>query len=378
MIRAFVCACTFALAIAAPAAAQPFAPADVWAEVLAYEHGLAEALNSRDRVMMDRLLSEDFVLRGSPDVDRETWIRNALTYCWGEQSDFSNVSVRLDNDIAIASLVVTFYVDPISCQPATLRSLITDVWLREGDTWQLRVRHSGPVPADSIIGQFGAVEEPPPTWSFNSEFSFVSTAGNATTRSIGLGSTLVHRSDQTRSEASFSYISAEAESTTQARALTAYVRHGIVVRESIDVFGRIGYARDRFAGIANRITTDAGAAFSTTFPRQVLTTELSIGYTSEERLAEADRRFATTTGAFLYEWRVRPEADLRNSLRVIADVTDARNWRGTNELSLNVILTRLLTLRVSHSFEYRNLPVENFRPTDQRTAAAFVFAWQRR
>jgi putative salt-induced outer membrane protein YdiY len=385
VIRYVVCGLT--LAVAAPAAAQPLAPPDVLAEVLAYEQGLAYALNSRDRSHIESLLSEDFVLRGAPDVDRETWINNAMTYCWGDHWEFSNATVRLDDDVAVASLVVTFFVDPLSCQAALVRSLITDVWIRDGDEWRLRVRHSGPVPADSVQGQFGAVEEPPPIWSLSSELSFVATAGNASTRTIGLGAALEHRGDQSNTDMSISYVSNEAESETLARALSAYVRHGIRVRESLDVFGRVGYARDRFAGIVNRVTTEVGTAYTATLPRHVLTTEAAIGYTAERRVARSDvefgtgtgdLRFVTGTGAILYQWRVRPGTDLRNALRAVADLSEAENWRGTNELALTVVLTRLLTLKVSQSVEYRNVPVETFRRTDMRTAAAFVVSWQRR
>jgi putative salt-induced outer membrane protein YdiY len=376
VIRYVVCGLT--LAVAARATAQPLAPPDVLAEVLAYEQGLAYSLNSRDRGHIESLLSEDFVLRGAPDVDRDTWISNAMTYCWGDRWEFSNATVRLDEDVAVASLVVTFFVDPLSCQPALVRSLITDVWIRDGDEWRLRVRHSGPVPADSIQGQFGAVEEPPPIWSLSSELSFVATAGNASTRTIGLGAALEHRSDQSNTELAISYLSNDAESETLARALTGYVRHGIRVRESLDVFGRVSYARDRFAGIVNRVTTEAGTAYTVTRPRHALTTESAIGYTAERRLTSGDLRFLTGTGAILYHWRVRPGTDLRNALRAVADLSEAENWRGTNEFALTVVLTRLLTLKVSHSVEHRNVPVETFRRTDMRTAAAFVVSWQRR
>jgi putative salt-induced outer membrane protein YdiY len=376
VIRYVVCGLT--LAMATPAAAQPLAPADVLAEVLAYEQGLAYALNSRDRPHIETLLSDDFVLRGAPDVDRDTWIGNAMTYCWGDHWEFSNASVRLDADVAIASLVVTYFVDPLSCQPALVRSLITDVWIRTGEEWQLRVRHSGPVPADTVQGQFGAIEEPPPIWRLNSELSFVATAGNATTRTIGLGAGLEHRSDLTKTDMAVSYLSNDAEDETLARALTAHIRHGIRVRESLDVFGRISYARDRFAGIESRVTTEAGTAYTAALPRQVLTTEAAIGYTSERRITSEALRFATLSGALLYEWRVRPGTDLRNALRAVADLSEAENWRGTNELALTVVLTRLLTLKVSQSVEYRNMPVETFRRTDMRTAAAFVVSWERR
>ena len=80
-ILALVCSLSFA---AAAAQAQP---ADAIESIIRErELAVAAAMHARDRGALEQLLADDYVLRGAPDVDRATWIRNALTLCWGDRS----------------------------------------------------------------------------------------------------------------------------------------------------------------------------------------------------------------------------------------------------------------------------------------------------
>lgn len=54
-----------------------------------------------------------------------------------------------------------------------------------------------------------------------------------------------------------------------------------------------------------------------------------------------------------------------------------RHWRGTSATTLTIDLTRIISFRISHAFEYRNTPVGGFERTDMRTSAALVLSWQR-
>jgi len=107
--------------------------------VLVREQTLTAALQADDRSTLEAVLDRAFVLRGYPDVPREVWIKNAIDLCWGRTFQLDDFAVRRDGDLAIASFVLTFDQDPVTCQPATLRSLLTDVWARDGGEWRLLV-----------------------------------------------------------------------------------------------------------------------------------------------------------------------------------------------------------------------------------------------
>lgn len=362
----------------AAAAAQP-ASSSTAAEIRAAEDALRAAMHARDADVIDRLLAPGYALRGAPDVDRSTWIRNAVTLCWGDRSDIAEFDATVTGDTAVAAFQLTFHVDPATCTPALLRSLITDVWTRTPAGWQLLVRHSGPVPSGGLAAQYGAVPLPPPRWAATAELSAVATGGNASTRTLGVAGDVTHRRARHLSRASARFLTTAVEEVTQARALTAQARHGFAVRERLELFGRVEYARDRFAGIANRGAAELGAAYRPDLRRRhVVVASAAAGFTAENRIGADDLRFATANGSAGYIWTPRPGTELREELAVVADLETARNWRATNALSLVVTLTRLLSLKASHGLEYRNLPVPGFRRTDTRSSAALVLTFERR
>lgn len=364
----------------APAQQAPPPPADAatQATLRQLEEQLADTLRTKSRADMERLLSETFLLRATPDADRDTWIKEALDRCWGDRFDIDDFSARVDGPTAVTSFVLTSHVNPETCEPARLRSLITDVWVKDGDTWRLSLRHSSAA-GRGVATQFAVVPETPPRWVLLSELQFVATAGNTSTRTTGLASDLARQTDASSSSLRVAYVSSEADDVTLARATAVQARHGVKLREHVEVFGRGGYARDRFAGIDNRMAVDAGLAYTTgRAPRHQITLEGGIGFTSEQRVAAETLRFATGTGTARYLWQVATGTALREEVAIISDLGDAGNWRAANAATISVVLTQLLSLKVSNDIEYRNLPVFGFQRTDMRTAAAVVLTLRAR
>ncbi len=349
------------------------------AAIEARERAIAAALHSHDRATFDETLAPDFVLRASPDIDRAEWIRNAVSLCWGDRSDIDDFSARQAGDTIVASFVLTFYVDPGTCQPAVLRSLVTDVWTHADGRWMLRVRHAGPVPLAGLAGQFGAVPQPPPIWTVTGELSLLATSGNSSTRTLGLSSDATHRAARALTEVHLGYLTSSADQVTRARSTTLQARHGVTLTKQLGVFGRGAYARDRFAGIEHRASLEAGLTYTPALPpRHSLQADAGVGYTSEARVASDTLRFATATGAAQYGWKFRTGADVQESAKITADLEQRTNWRATNSLALTVSVTAVLSLRASSAVEYRHQPVPGFGRTDVRTAVALVFSFEKR
>lgn len=366
------------LLTASPARAQD-AAADPGAAFRALERALADAMHAKDEGRLDALLAPDYVLRGSPDIDRATWMKNALSLCWGDRSEIAAFQARQYAGVAVTSFELTFFVDPDTCRPALLGSLITDVWVREGSGWRLQVRHSAPPPRGGIAAQFGAVPEVPPVWDVTSDLSLVATGGTTSVRTLGLGSAVTHRRRAMTTLGSAAFLTSEVNDVTTARTLTLRGRHGVRVGPRVELYGEASYGRDRFAGIDNRILASAGA--SSAIPlrgRDTLTVEASLGYTAERRLDATHRRFPAATGALRYRWVIARGTELVEDAGVIADLGSARNWRGTSVTAFVVALTRLVSFKLSHAVEYRNDPVQGFGRTDLETTAALVVSLQRR
>jgi putative salt-induced outer membrane protein YdiY len=361
-------------------AAQSPSEPDQSAEIREREEAIAGAVHTRDRKRLEQLLAPEFILRGTPDLDREGWLHNAVTLCWGDRSRIDQLHVRQVGDVVIAGFELTFYSDPVTCRPAVLRSLITDVWARDEGEWRLRLRHTAPAPADTAgtMMQYAQLEEPPPTLEANSELSLVATGGNTSTRTIGAGGNLTYRTEARRTRLAVAFLTSDADEETLARSLTAQARHGISLGKRVNLFGEALYARDVFAGIEDRRTLSTGATITTPMPRgQTLNVESSVGYTAERRLDE-DLWFATGSAALAYTWTMRPGTTLTEDLAFIADFEEASNWRSASVTTVTVTLTRLLSLKATQAVDYRRTPVPGFRRTDLRTAVALVVSLQRR
>ncbi len=375
-----VLVCVGLVSLSAPSSAlAQEAPTDPSVELRTLERTLADAMHAKDEGRLERLLAPDYVLRGSPDIDRATWLRNALSLCWGDRSEISDLQAHHYGVAAVISFELTFHVDPDTCRPALLRSLITDVWVRDGSGWRLQVRHSGPPPRGGIAAQYGAVPEAPPHWDVKSELSLVATGGTTSVRTLGLGSSVVHRTAATTTLGSVAFLTSQVEAVTNARSLTTLGRHGVRVGPQVELFGEASYGRDRFAGIAHRVRAEGGAAYAAALSRrQTLTAEGSVGYTAENRLDGTDRRFPTGTGTLRYRWSIVRGTEFTEHAEGIADLGTVRNWRATSATAFVVTLTRLVSFKVSHALEYRNDPVRGFGRTDLETTAALVVSLQRR
>lgn len=350
-------------------------------EIRAKETALANALHAKDAAGLNALLASDYVLRGVPNVDRATWIRNALTLCWGDDSDIDRFRSEQHDRVIVATFAMTFYQDPMTCRPAVLRSEITDVWVEHPDGWRLHVRHASPPPASDagVLRQDGIVPAPPPKWDISSELSFVSTSGNTATRTTGIGGDVTYQSRHATSHASAAYLSSAADGVIKARSLSFQARQGFAFDQRFQIFAKGAYERDQFAGIDGRTTATCGVGYSPgTAGRHRLTIEAGMGLTGEQRVDDLDVRFATASGGGHYVWMIAPGTRLTEDATFSADLASGMNWRQTSVAAITVTLSRLLSFKASHSIEYRNQPVTGFGRIDMRTSAALVLSLQPR
>ncbi|CAN5363335.1 MAG: DUF481 domain-containing protein [Acidobacteria bacterium] len=337
------------------------------------EERLAAALTKKDRDVFERLLAPEFVLRGAPDVGRDTWIRNAVALCWGSQYEISDFAVRGQaGDTAIVSLVLTTSEDPATCEPAIIRSLLTDVWVRQADGWRLALRHSGPA-GDAVAQQFAKTDPPPPRWERTAELSLVATGGNTDTQTLGVGGSVVWRPGEWVTRTRVAYVRSATDGLDTAESLLADLRQSRALSARADVYARAAYLSDRFSGIDHRTTVDTGLGWlAIDEAPHSLRLDAGVGVTHEARLAADNLTFAVGTVGALYRWRFSRTSDLTEQLLVTADLGDAPNWRFQNGLTLTLTMTRLLSFKLRHELKRSNRPVPGFRATDTVLSAALV------
>ncbi len=362
VVSALVWAAAPVLAAPQPAATTPVAE---------LEQAIATGLVRRDRAALDRLLAPDFVLRGTPDVDRTTWLDRAVSLCWGDRADIEDLAVRTLGDSRIATFVLTTDRDPLSCQPAIVRSLITDVWSRGDDGWRLVLRQSGPA-VSGVAQQYSKAAPPPPRWSGRSELSYVATAGNTSTQTLGAGGELAWRPGPWLTRTRVNFVRATTDGTQNARSLNAELRQSRDLTPRLGTFVDTSYLRDTFSGIEHRIGVDAGLAWTAAAAPHELKLDAGVGYTHENRLLQPDRSFATGTLRAGYRTHLTSTTEIRDDAALTANLQQARDWRVANTAAVIVGLNGSLSLKFSYALNYLREPVPGFKRADTVTSAALV------
>lgn len=339
----------------------------------ATEEQLATALLEDDTAAFDRLLASDFVLRGAPDIDRATWMKNAVDLCWGKSFEISDFAVRAAGaDTATVTLILTTQADPVTCAPAIIRSLLTDVWVRRADRWQLALRHSGPA-GDAVAQQFAQLDPPPPLLEGQAELSLVATGGNTDTRTLGTGGSLTWRPGKWVTRTRAAYVRSTTASLLTTESLNADLRQSRSLSDRVDIRAGAVYLSDQFAGIDRRITVDGGFGWLVVDASpHTLKLDLGAGATHEARLSSADISFPVGTLDAEYRWRFSRTSVLSEQVVMSTDLRDSSNWRLRNVANMTVSLNALLSFKLAHELRRTNRPVPGFRSNDTLLSAALV------
>lgn len=338
----------------------------------ALERALADAMLAKDAATLDRLLDASFVMRGSPDRDRAAWLDTALKSCWGDRVDLDDVSVRFTSgNVAVVTLQSTFHVDPTTCAPAIVRSLITDTWHLGGDgAWRLAVRHAS---APGGLGsQYARLDAPPPPFEGRAQLAYLTTRGNTRTGSLSGGVDMTWRAGAWTTNGAVSGLRADADGEPRARRAAAELRASRKLRDRVSIFGRAAGLRDRFSGIDSQFTFNGGASVSLVGAPHELDVDVSIGYLDENRVAEPRKQSITgDTGARLRA-RISETVTVADASLLTADLREFGDWRLHNKLALEVALRRWLAIELAHTVDFRNRPIEGFRGTDQSLSTSIV------
>ena len=193
-----------------------------------------------------------------------------------------------------------------------------------------------------------------------------------------MGGNVTNRSGAWLSTAKVSFVRAETDGEETARSLGLDGRVSRDLTPRVGVFGRGAYLRDTFAGIEHRIGAEGGLAWKVVdVDPHALSLDVGIGYTTETRLAEADRSFGTGTLALAYQWALNDTAEIANNARLTANLQDGPDWRLDDTVAVSASLNRTLSLKLSYQVKYLNRPVPGFEKTDTIASAAIVAKFAR-
>lgn len=214
---------------------------------------------------------------------------------------------------------------------------------------------------------------PPPAHEGSAEFAFVGTTGNSSTQTIGLGGEFIYRPSPWETKLKVNYVRNEAEDQLRAQAIVLTLRGQRSIKPRLSGYGQYGYQRDRFAGIVDRNTVEAGLAYALidAAPHKLIV-DGGPGYANEHRLAGNNLSTAILGAGGLYTLKLSKTSELTEDGHFVFSLADGSDWRYGNAIALTAKITTVFSLKVSNTIRYVNLPVVTFTNTDSVTAIALV------
>jgi len=214
---------------------------------------------------------------------------------------------------------------------------------------------------------------PPPEKEGSAEFAFVGTTGNSSTQTIGIGGDFTYRPAPWEAKVKVSYIRNESEDQLKAQAFVLTLRGQRTINPRLAGYGQYGYQRDRFAGILNRNTIEGGVSYLVLDQApQKFVADGALGYAGETRLLGDDLSTATLGVGGVYTLKITATSDLSEDGHLVFSLSQGRDWRYANAVALGAKVSSLLTLKLSNTIRYLNLPVAGFKNTDVVTSIALV------
>jgi putative salt-induced outer membrane protein len=221
--------------------------------------------------------------------------------------------------------------------------------------------------------QPAAPPPPPPRRETSAEFAFVGTTGNASTQTIGLSGESIFRPTRWVLRNRVAFVRSKAESELRAQSLLFLSRAEREIRPRLAGFGEYGYFRDEFAGISHRNAVAGGLVYKLIdSAAHLLSVDGALGYLNEQRLLGEDVSSATYGAGGSYGWKLSDTATVTDEARFTGLFADSENWRVLQTASVTARLTQVLSLKLSHTVSYVNLPVPGFKTTDTNTSVALV------
>jgi len=214
---------------------------------------------------------------------------------------------------------------------------------------------------------------PPPRLEGAGELSFVSTTGNSSTSTVGLGADVVYRPSAWVIDSKVAFVRTEANSTVNARSVAASSRLARDLSTRTSLFVHYDFLNSPFAGISQRHTVVAGLSYKAVNDgTHTLRLDVGLGAASETPVGMARMSSGTALGAAAYKLKLSDTSEFTEEARIVESLSHGNDWRFDNVAAVTAKLTTVLSLKVSHVTHVVNLPTPGFKETDTIASAAIV------
>jgi putative salt-induced outer membrane protein len=208
------------------------------------------------------------------------------------------------------------------------------------------------------------------------DIGYVSVTGNRTLTTFSFGDKLSYKAGEWLFAQTLTAVYARAEGTVNAEFYKTQGRADYALGSRFTVFGDIGWDRNRFAGIRNRVAEDVGVSYkAVTTDQDQFGIEAGGGFVQQQNLGSADQSFGTVRGAGTWKHNFSKTAYFQQFVEGIGNVQTTEEWRLNTESSLVAPISSHIALKIGYLVRYQNSPPINtaLTPAAPYRKADFVF-----
>lgn len=216
--------------------------------------------------------------------------------------------------------------------------------------------------ATSLVAQ----DAPKRSWTLQTDFGFVNTAGNTSTTTLNAGQAASLTRGKWTFGQEFQAVYGKTEGQTSAESYKATLRGEYALTPRLAVYGIGGWDRNEFAGISRRFEEGLGLSFkAVAVERTTLTLEAGAAANQQRDLAGIDNNFASGRGALRFKHMLGTAAYLQQLGEVLQNLEDSQDTRVSSETALVAPLSARVAFKAGYVIKYDNQPEPGFKKTDR-------------
>lgn len=229
-----------------------------------------------------------------------------------------------------------------------------------------------PLLATLLLAAPLAAQEPD-TLRLGGTIGFVQTSGNTDLVTLNVGEDLAYVADRFALRQTFSTVYGRSDGETTASSWRAGARGDYRFSPVIAGFARLGFDRDRFAGIRSRFEEGVGLAVRALDRRRdLLELEGGLDLVQERSTLGTSDGFVSgrSTARYTRRFGAGDQAYFQQLLEFLPNLEVTEDFRVTSESVLVAPLSRQLALKLSYVIRLDNLPEPGFGRTDRQLTSA--------
>lgn len=218
-----------------------------------------------------------------------------------------------------------------------------------------------------------AAQDSRDTLRLGGTIGLVQTSGNSDIVTLNVGEELAYLAGAIALRQSFATVYGRSEGETNASSWRAAVRGDYRFSPSLGAYARLGFDRDRFAGISRRFEEGVGLALVVVDRAlNLLEFEAGVDLVQQRATADGDNNFVSGRSAARYRRSFREDGNayFQQSLEMLPNLEETNDFRFNSESVLVAPLSEHFALKLSYVIRLDNEPEPGFEKTDRMLTSA--------